>query len=101
MLSLIKLFLSNDVQSSIRTQVALARGYDRCDDAKSIAYKKQKCNGTDYVWSEENHKCFRVVNVSTNFVNGFSNICNQSMIDFKNDGDIQAFIRLVKSGIYC
>ena len=98
--NLLKLFLSKDPDSSIRTQVALVGGYDACNVDQNLTYHRKRCARDNNIWSEENLSCYKVLNVSTNFNNGYNNICNQSLIDIQNDDDVEAFINLVKYGTY-
>jgi hypothetical protein len=97
--NLLKLFLSSDPDSSIRAQVALSGGYEKCTDDQYTANKQQKCKGDGNVWSEENLNCYKVMDGVSNFSFGFNYLCNRSLINFQNDQDIETFINLIRSGI--
>jgi hypothetical protein len=99
MINLLKLLLSKDPDSSIRTEVALSGGYELCSIEKSIDNNRKKCTESNYVWSEENLRCFFVSNVTFKLTNNFNSPCKQSLIDFQNDIDVAALINLTRSGV--
>ena len=98
--NLIKLLLSKDPNSTIRSQVALNGGYKECTAEQKRA-KNYNCS-EDFVLDEENMICYKVLNIVANFSFG-EELCNEESgssgsLYFDNEKELRGFYNLLTTG---
>ena len=101
--NLLKLFLSKDPDSTMRSYTYFFGGYADCSDNLLVEkYTKGQIKCDDgFVWDQKK-VCYAIPNIITN-ASEVSNVCQNlydgsANIEFKNDEGIERFMNLLRSG---
>ena len=98
-INLLKLFMSKEPNSTIRSQVSLEGGYNLCTEAQFLS-KNYTCR-KGFVSDSRNRNCYKVLNIVTNETVG-NNSCNpNSLLSFTKDREVEGFMDLLKTGSIC